>query len=62
MCTLLHMGTERDRVICITLTESEYRAFVAAQPQPVLWLRERILEATRALGAEPRGDEARQVA
>ena len=56
------MGTERDRVICITLTEAEYRAFVAAQPQPVLWLRERILEATRALGTESRDDETRQVA
>jgi hypothetical protein len=40
------MGTERDRVISITLTEAEWRAFVAAQPQPVDWLRERIREAT----------------
>jgi hypothetical protein len=50
------MGTERDRVICITLSEAEYRAFVAAQPQPVAWLRERILEATRALGSETRAN------
>jgi hypothetical protein len=55
------MGTERDRVICITLTESEYRAFVAAQPEPVAWLRERILEATRALGTDARATtESRQ--
>ncbi len=55
------MGTERDRVISITLTEAEWRAFVAAQPQPVLWLRERILEETRNVSNdEPR--EARQVA
>ena len=43
------MGTERDRVISITLTEAEWRAFVAAQPQPVDWLRERIREATNSL-------------
>ena len=55
------MGTERDRVISITLTEAEWRAFVAAQPQPVLWLRERILEATRIAPEEPRRDD-RQVA
>jgi hypothetical protein len=40
------MGTERDRVISITLTEAEWQAFVAKQPQPVLWLRERIREVT----------------
>ena len=56
------MGTERDRVICITLTEAEYRAFVAAQPEPVAWLRDRILEATRSLGEGTPDDEARQVA
>jgi hypothetical protein len=36
------MGTERDRVISITLTESEWQAFIARQPQPVQWLLERI--------------------
>jgi hypothetical protein len=46
------MGTERDRVISITLTEAEWRAFVAAQPQPVNWLRERILEVARPASAE----------
>jgi hypothetical protein len=40
------MGTERDRVISITLTEAEWQAFVAAQPQPVNWLRDRIREVT----------------
>jgi hypothetical protein len=54
------MGTERDRVISITLTEAEWRAFLAAQPQPVTWLRERILEVARS-AEESRGD-ARQVA
>jgi hypothetical protein len=46
------MGTERDRVISITLTEAEWRAFVAAQPQPVNWLRERILEVARPASTE----------
>jgi len=36
------MTTERDRVISISLSEAEWRAFVARHPQPVDWLRERI--------------------
>jgi hypothetical protein len=36
------MSNERERVISITLTEAEWQAFVARQPQPVNWLRERI--------------------
>jgi len=36
------MRNERDRVISITLSEAEWQAFVARQPQPVNWLRERI--------------------
>ena len=36
------MSTERDRVISITLTEAEWRAFTARHPQPVDWLREQI--------------------
>ena len=36
------MGNERDRVISITLSESEWQAFVARQPQPVDWLRQQI--------------------
>ena len=38
------MGNERDRVISVTLTEAEWQAFVARQPQPVQWLRDRIRE------------------
>jgi hypothetical protein len=56
------MGTERDRVISITLTEAEWRAFVAAQPQPVDWLRERIREVAQAPAPEREGAETRQVA
>jgi len=38
------MSTERDRVISITLTEAEWRAFTARHPQPVDWLRAQIRE------------------
>jgi hypothetical protein len=36
------MSNDRDRVISISLSEKEWQAFVARQPQPVDWLRERI--------------------
>lgn len=36
------MSNERERVISITLSEAEWQAFVARQPQPVSWLRDRI--------------------
>ena len=39
---LYPMSNERDRVISITLSESEWQAFIVRQPQPVLWLREQI--------------------
>lgn len=38
------MMNERERVISITLSEAEWQAFTARQPQPVSWLRERIRE------------------
>jgi hypothetical protein len=41
------MGTERDRVISISLSEAEWRAFVARHPQPVNWLRDRIRDEVR---------------
>jgi hypothetical protein len=37
------MNTDRDRVISISLSESEWQAFTARHPQPVNWLRDRIL-------------------
>jgi len=46
------MGTERDRVISITLSESEWQAFIARQPQPVQWLRERIRDEAQDRSAE----------
>jgi len=36
-----------DRVIHVTLSEAEWKAFIAAAPQPVDWLRERIQELVR---------------
>jgi hypothetical protein len=43
---------ERDRVICVSLTEAEWQAFVARCPQPVDWLREQIRS---QLGSESAG-------
>jgi hypothetical protein len=37
------MTTERERVLCVTLSEAEWKAFVARHPQPVDWLRQQIL-------------------
>ena len=54
------MGTERDRVICVTLTEAEWQAFIARQPQPVQWLRDRIREEMSAQARET--PENRQIA
>ena len=41
------MGNERDRVISITLSETEWKEFVSRHPEPVDWLRERIRDETR---------------
>jgi hypothetical protein len=43
------MSNERDRVISVTLTEAEWQAFIARQPQPVLWLRARIRDEVNEL-------------
>jgi hypothetical protein len=57
------MSTERDRVISITLSEAEWQAFVARQPQPVLWLRERIRDEVVKTGAEhAEHDDQRRIA
>jgi len=39
------MSNERERVISITLSEAEWQAFIARQPEPVAYLRERIKDA-----------------
>jgi hypothetical protein len=49
---LIRMSNDRERVISITLTESEWQAFVARQPQPVTWLRDRIRDEVVAQKAE----------
>ena len=54
------MSTERDRVISVTLTEAEWQAFVARQPQPVQWLRDRIREEMTGQARET--PENRQIA
>lgn len=41
------MNTDRDRVISISLSEAEWQAFTARHPQPVNWLRDRILSELR---------------
>jgi len=38
------METPRERVISISLNESEWQALMRLHPQPVTWLRERIQE------------------
>ncbi|HVB37099.1 MAG TPA: hypothetical protein VND92_01125 [Vicinamibacterales bacterium] len=31
-----------ERVICVPLSDAEWRAFLAVQPQPVAWLQQQI--------------------
>ncbi len=51
---LYFMSNDRERVISITLSEAEWQAFVARQPQPVTWLREQIrAEAAAAPRQQP---------
>ena len=47
---------ERERVISITLTESEWQAFVARQPRPVDWLRARICDELQRPAHEGQSD------
>ena len=42
MRILYSMSNERERVISVTLSEAEWQAFIARQPQPVQWIREQI--------------------
>ena len=54
------MTNERDRVISITLSESEWQAFIARQPQPVSGCARRF--ATRSRTPEPAGRPQDRVA
>jgi hypothetical protein len=53
------MSSERDRVISITLTEAEWQAFVARQPQPVSWLRDKIRDEVKGSDEQQRDPERR---
>ena len=44
------MDYTRERVISISLNETEWQAFVQKHPQPVNWLRDRIQE---SIGTTP---------
>jgi ribosomal protein L31E len=46
------MSNERERVISVTLSEAEWQAFIARQPQPVQWIREQIKSQTAAPTAQ----------
>jgi hypothetical protein len=56
------MGTERDRVISITLSETEWQAFIARQPQPVQWLQERIRDEAQASPSDRQPQQAQPAA
>ena len=47
------MNIDRQRVISITLSEAEWKAFIQQQPDPVAWLRARILEVAGPVVEEP---------
>jgi hypothetical protein len=52
-----HIGTV-DRVIHVPLSEAEWKAFLASQPQPVNWLKEKIKESIQsARRREASGEE-----
>jgi hypothetical protein len=47
------METPRERVISISLNETDWQAFVRLHPQPVTWLRERIQESLQGVVDAP---------
>lgn len=55
---LYHMSNERERVISVTLSEAEWQAFIARQPQPVQWIREQIRSQTAAPAAKQQAQTA----
>ena len=52
------MSNERERVISVTLSEAEWQAFIARQPQPVVWIREQIRAAGETAPAPPQKQNA----
>ena len=45
-----------DRVIHVSLSEEDWVAFTTMQPQPVKWLKERILEAIETARRQSDGE------
>jgi len=58
---LYRMSNERERVISVTLSEAEWQAFIARQPQPVVWLREQIRAEAGTAAAPQQVEQARTV-
>ncbi len=56
------MHDDREHVISVVLTHRDWEEFVKLQPQPAVWLRERIQETIRAqassTGAQARATSA----
>ncbi len=50
------MEPSRERVISVSLNETDWQAFVQLHPQPVTWLRERIQESLRPGSGQAIGD------
>ena len=42
--SVMDIMTQRERVLCVSLTDAEWQAFVERHPEPVGWLRRQILE------------------
>jgi len=59
---LYSMSNERERVISITLSEAEWQAFIARQPQPVVWLREQIRAEAGTAAAPQQAEQSRTAA
>lgn len=52
------MDNSRERVISISLNESEWQKFVSLHPQPVNWIRERIQESLTSVTASSQASAA----
>ena len=50
-------ASSTDRVIHVPLSEADWKAFLASQPQPVTWLRERIQKAIETARRQTAGSE-----
>lgn len=53
------MHDDREHVISVVLTHHDWQEFVKLQPQPAVWLRERIQETIKGQGAAVTAGDAR---